>query len=504
MIEVLQNLQNVTKIPELKRRLLVTAGLLAAYRLGAHVPTPGVDAEALSRFFDSVQGTLLGLVDLFSGGNLRSLTVFALGIMPYISASIILQLLTVVVPALERLAKEGEAGRKKITQYTRYGTIVLSAFQSLFIAIGLESMDAGGATLVPNKGWAFRIITMMTLTSGTALIMWLGEQISEKGIGNGISLIIFAGIVVRLPSALEGTYQLLRTGEMKPLALLGVIVLMLAVTAAVIVMQEGQRKIQVQYAKRVVGRRVYGGQSTHIPLRINTAGVIPVIFASSLILFPATLARFVPTWWMQVVSDALSPGPLPRHGLYYILYMGFIVFFTYFYTAIIFNPERSRGQHEEVRRVHPGRAARQEDGGVHRPGPHADHAPRRDVSRHDLGLPGLSDPGVQRAVLLRRHEPPDRGRRRPRHGAADGVAPPDAALRRLPAPPHEGPGLRCGSCCWDRRAPERARRRAGSPRAGACRRSRPGTCCGRPSRTAPGSGSRPGATWTRASWSPTR
>jgi preprotein translocase subunit SecY len=339
VIEVLKNLQNVTKIPELKRRLLVTAGLLAAYRLGAHVPTPGVDAEALARFFDSVQGTLLGLVDLFSGGNLRSLTVFALGIMPYISASIILQLLTVVVPALERLAKEGEAGRKKITQYTRYGTIVLSAFQSLFIAIGLESMNApGGVILVPNPGWGFRLVTMITLTSGTALIMWLGEQISEKGIGNGISLIIFAGIVVRLPSALEGTYQLLRTGEMKPLALLGVLVLMLAVTAAVIVMQEGQRKIQVQYAKRVVGRRVYGGQSTHIPLRINTAGVIPVIFASSLILFPATLARFVPTWWMQAVSDALSPGPLPQHGLYYLLYMGFIVFFTYFYTAIIFNP----------------------------------------------------------------------------------------------------------------------------------------------------------------------
>ena len=302
MIEVLRNLQNVTKIPELKRRLLVTGGLLAAYRLGAHVPTPGVDAEALARFFDSVQGTLLGLVDLFSGGNLRSLTVFALGIMPYISASIILQLLTVVVPALERLAKEGEAGRKKITQYTRYGTIVLSAFQSLFIAIGLESMNApGGVTLVPNQGWGFRLVTMMTLTSWTALIMWLGEQISEKGIGNGISLIIFAGIVVRLPSALEGTYQLLRTGEMKPLVLLGVIALMLAVTAAVIVMQEGQRKIQVQYAKRVVGRRVYGGQSTHIPLRINTAGVIPVIFASSLILFPATLARFVPAWWMQAV-----------------------------------------------------------------------------------------------------------------------------------------------------------------------------------------------------------
>jgi preprotein translocase subunit SecY len=193
-------------------------------------------------------------------------------------------------------------------------------------------------TLVPNPGWAFRLLTMITLTAGTALIMWLGEQISEKGIGNGISLIIFAGIVVRLPSALVGTYTLLSTGEMKPLVLLGVVGLMLAVTAAVVLMQEGQRKIPVQYAKRVVGRRVMGGQSTHIPLRINTAGVIPVIFASSLILFPATLARFVPTWWMQAVSEALSPGPLPKHGLYYLLYMGFIIFFSYFYTAIVFNP----------------------------------------------------------------------------------------------------------------------------------------------------------------------
>jgi preprotein translocase subunit SecY len=340
VIEVLQNLQNVTKIPELKRRLLVTFGLLAAYRLGAHVPTPGVDAEALSRFFDQVQGTLLGLVDLFSGGNLRRLTIFALGIMPYISASIILQLLTVVVPALERLAKEGEAGRKKITQYTRYGTIVLSAFQSLFIAIGLESMnDPGGATLVPFPGWGFRLLTMTTLTAGTALIMWLGEQISEKGIGNGISLIIFAGIVVRLPSALVATYtQVVETKEIGPLTLLAIALLMVGVTAAVVIMQEGQRKIPVQYAKRVVGRRVYGGQSTHIPLRINTAGVIPVIFASSIILFPATLARFVPTFWMQAISDSLSPGPLPRHGLYYVLYMGFIIFFTYFYTAIVFNP----------------------------------------------------------------------------------------------------------------------------------------------------------------------
>ncbi len=335
MIEIVQNFQNIFKIPELKRRLLITLGLLAAYRLGAHVPTPGIDGQALAQFFDQLQGTLLGLVDLFSGGNLRRLTVFALGIMPYISASIILQLLTVVIPALERLAKEGEAGRKKITQYTRYGTILLSAFQSLFIAVGLEGMQSpSGVTIVPHPGWGFRLMTMITLTAGTALIMWLGEQISEKGIGNGISLIIFAGIVVRLPSAVVSTYTLLSTGELKPLIFLGILVVMAGVTAAVVIMQEGQRKIPVQYAKRVVGRRVYGGQSTHIPLRINTAGVIPVIFASSIILFPATLARFVPTWWMQAIADSLSPGA----ALYTLLYMGFIVFFTYFYTAIIFNP----------------------------------------------------------------------------------------------------------------------------------------------------------------------
>jgi preprotein translocase subunit SecY len=335
MIEGLQSFQNVFKIPELKRRLLITAGLLAAYRIGAHVPTPGIDGHALSLFFDQAQNTLLGMVDLFSGGNLRRLTVFALGIMPYISASIILQLLTVVIPALERLAKEGEAGRKKITQYTRYGTIVLSAVQAMGIAIGLEAMRGpDGVAIVPVSGWGFRLLTMITLTTGTALIMWLGEQISEKGIGNGISLIIFAGIVVRLPSAIVASYTLIATGELKLFVFGALIVMMVLVTAAVVIMQEGQRKIPVQYAKRIVGRRMFGGQSTHIPLRINTAGVIPVIFASSIILFPATLTRFIPHPWMQVVADALSPGRFT----YTFLYAGFIIFFTYFYTAIVFNP----------------------------------------------------------------------------------------------------------------------------------------------------------------------
>ena len=335
MFETLQSFRNIFRIEELKRRVLITLGLLAAYRLGAHVPTPGIDGHALAQFFDQVQGTLLGMVDLFSGGNLRRLTVFALGIMPYISASIILQLLTVVIPALERLAKEGEAGKKKITQYTRYGTIALSLIQAFGIAVGLEGMRGpGGTAIVPDPGWGFRLLTMITLTTGTALIMWLGEQISEKGIGNGISLIIFAGIVVRLPSAIVSSYTLISTGELRLPVFLGLVVMMLLVTAAVILMQEGQRKIPVQYAKRVVGRRVYGGQSTHIPLRINTAGVIPVIFASSLILFPATLTRFINHPWMQAITEALSPG----HITYTVLYCGLIIFFAYFYTAIVFNP----------------------------------------------------------------------------------------------------------------------------------------------------------------------
>src|SRR5205809_3773563 len=308
--------------------------MLVAYRIGAHVPTPGIDGHALAQFFDQAQGTLLGMVDLFSGGNLRRLSIFALGIMPYISASIILQLLTVVVPALERLAKEGEAGRKKITQYTRYGTIVLSVVQSLGIAIGLEGMRPEGMTIVPNPGWGFRLLTMVTLTAGTALIMWIGEHISEKGIGNVSSLIIFAGIAVRLPSVVGASYELIRNREMSVLTFVVIVGAMVLVTAAVVLMQEGQRKIPVQYAKRVVGRRVYGGQSTHIPLRINTAGVIPVIFASSLILFPATITRFVPHPWMHAIADAPSPGRFT----YTLLYMGLIVFFAYFYTAIVFNP----------------------------------------------------------------------------------------------------------------------------------------------------------------------
>ena len=327
--------QNVFKIPELKKRILFTIGLLAVYRVGVHVPTPGIDAVALASFFARAQGTLLGLFDMFSGGALTRLSVFALGIMPYISASIILQLLTVVVPHLERLSKEGEEGHKKITQYTRYGTVLLSVIQSFGISVGLESMTSpGGAAVVLHPGWSFRLMTVITLTAGTSFIMWLGEQITERGIGNGISLIIFAGIVARMPSAIGNTFRLISTGEMGIFAILIMIVLMISVVAFIIYVEQGQRRIPVQYAKRVIGRKMYGGQSTHLPLKINTSGVIPPIFASSIIMFPATIASFMKVPWMQSVAAAMRPG----NAVYELLYVGFIFFFCYFYTAVTFNP----------------------------------------------------------------------------------------------------------------------------------------------------------------------
>jgi preprotein translocase subunit SecY len=327
--------QNIFKIPELKKRILYSFALLSVYRIGVHVPTPGIDSVALASFFERAKGTLLGLFDMFSGGALERLSVFALGIMPYISASIILQLLTVVIPHLERLSKEGEQGRKKITQYTRYGTVVLSIIQGFGISVGLENMTApGGAPVVIMPGWGFRLMTIITLTAGTAFIMWLGEQITERGIGNGISLIIFAGIVARLPTAVGNTFRLVSTGEMGIFPVLILAVLMVAVVAFIIFVEQGQRRIPVQYAKRVVGRRMYGGQSTHLPLKINTSGVIPPIFASSIIMFPATLASFITIPWMQRVASAITPGNV----FYELLYVGFIFFFCYFYTAGTFNP----------------------------------------------------------------------------------------------------------------------------------------------------------------------
>ncbi|MGD9364947.1 MAG: preprotein translocase subunit SecY [Desulfobacteraceae bacterium] len=326
---------NILKIPELKRRLLYTAALLAVYRVGVHVPTPGIDGMALKSFFDSMQGTIFGVVNMFTGGALERLSVFALGIMPYISASIILQLLTVVIPHLEQLKKEGEQGHKKITQYTRYGTVILSIIQGFGIAVGLESMQSPtGAAVVFNAGWGFRFLTVITLTAGTAFIMWLGEQITERGIGNGISLIIFAGIVARMPAAIGNTFRLLQQDEMGIFTVIILLVVMVAVIGFIIYVEQGQRRIPVQYAKRVVGRRMYGGQSTHLPLKINSSGVIPPIFASSILMFPATIAQFTQVSWLQTFSQLMQPG-----GVYYnLLFVGFIVFFCYFYTAVTFNP----------------------------------------------------------------------------------------------------------------------------------------------------------------------
>ncbi|MEJ2659569.1 MAG: preprotein translocase subunit SecY [Desulfobacteraceae bacterium] len=328
---------NIFKIPELKRRLLFTAALLAVYRIGVHVPTPGIDGGALSEFFDAAKGTIFGVVNMFTGGGLERLSVFALGIMPYISASIILQLLTVVIPHLEQLKKEGEQGQKKITQYTRYGTVILSIIQGFGIAVGLEGMQSPttGAAVVFVPGWGFRLMTVITLTAGTAFIMWLGEQITERGIGNGISLIIFAGIVARMPSAIGNTFRLMSQGEMNIFTLVIILLGMVAVIGFIIYIEQGQRRIPVQYAKRVIGRRMYVGQSTHLPLKINSSGVIPPIFASSILMFPATIAQFTQVGWLQSFSQLMRPG-----GLYYnLLFVGFIVFFCYFYTAVTFNPE---------------------------------------------------------------------------------------------------------------------------------------------------------------------
>lgn len=326
---------SIAKIPELRRRLIFTLLILAVYRIGVAVPTPGINGQALADFFARAQGTLFGMFNLFSGGALERLSVFALGIMPYISASIIFQLLTVVIPYLEKLSKEGEMGRKKITQYTRYATVVLSVIQGFGISFGLEQMQGpAGEAIVLNPGWTFRLMTVITLTSGTAFIMWLGEQITERGVGNGISLIIYAGIVARMPAAIGNSYELLRTGELGLFLILVVIAVMVSVVGAIIFMERGQRRIPIQYAKRVVGRKIYGGQSTHLPLKVNTAGVIPPIFASSLLMFPLTIANFMENPITNAVKNHMSPENI----IYNLVYVGLIIFFCYFYTAVVFNP----------------------------------------------------------------------------------------------------------------------------------------------------------------------
>jgi preprotein translocase subunit SecY len=334
-----QALANLFRIEDLRKRVLFTLALLAVYRIGAHIPTPGINSELLNQIFAQAQGTALGIFDLFSGGNFRRLTIFALGIMPYITSSIILQLMTVVFPYLERLQKEGELGRRKITQYTRYLTIVLSVIQSLSTASLLQSQSLNGASVVYHPGWGFKLMTVLTLTTGSAFIMWLGEQISERGIGNGMSLIIFVGIVVGLPRAMVDLWEKSRTqawGVFTPMAIILLLVLMVAVVAFIVLVEQGQRRIPVQYAKRVVGRRVMGGQSTYLPLRVNSGGVIPPIFASSLLAFPATLGLLVGSRWAFVkdFADKVKWG----EPLYTLLYVTLILLFAFFYVGIVFNP----------------------------------------------------------------------------------------------------------------------------------------------------------------------
>ncbi|HVA68044.1 MAG TPA: preprotein translocase subunit SecY [Candidatus Binataceae bacterium] len=330
---MLDGFSNASRIPELRRRLWFTAVMLVVYRLGVAVPTPGIDGQALASFFDAASSTLFGWVNLFSGGALARFSVFALGIMPYISVAIILDLLKIAVPAIDELYKEGEAGRRKISQYTRYGTVALSLVQGLMIAYSLEHIQApGGGSVVYNPGIRFMLMTMLTVTAGTMFVMWIGEQITERGIGNGISLIIMAGIIARLPSALGSTVQFVREGEMSLFVLILILATVVLVTGGIVYVESGQRRIPVQYARRVVGRRVYGGQSSHLPLKINTSGVIPPIFASSILVFPATVATFVPA--AKEYTRFLVPGTF----VYNIVYVALIIFFCYFYTAVTFNP----------------------------------------------------------------------------------------------------------------------------------------------------------------------
>lgn len=327
---------SAASIPELRKRVIFTLFMLFVYRMGVQIPTPGINGEALSAFFTQNASTLFGMFNMFSGGALENFSIFALGIMPYISASIIIQLLTVVIPQLETLSKEGEAGRRKITQYTRYGTVVLSVIQGFFIASGLEGMTSpNGIAIVIDPGLQFKLMTVITLTSGTAFIMWLGEQMTERGIGNGISLIIFSGIVARMPAAVGNTIQLIKSGELSLILVPLIVAMMFLVVAFIIFIETSQRRIPIQYAKRVVGRRVYGGQSSHLPLKINVSGVIPPIFASSLMMFPATIGAFVQVEWVQQLSAAFSPGTV----YYYAMFIGMIVFFCFFYAAVTFKAD---------------------------------------------------------------------------------------------------------------------------------------------------------------------
>jgi len=331
-----EGVQNLANIPELRRRLLFLLGALAVYRIAVQIPTPGINVDALMALFSRAGGTIFGFIDMFSGGALRKLSICALGIMPYISASIILELLTVVFPSIKEMRKEGPEGRRKIAYYTRYLTVAICLIQGFGIAVGLERMSGpNGEPIVMFPGWGFRLLTMLTLTTGTVFLMWLGEQMTEHGIGNGISMLIFAGIVARLPSAVVNTVRFVKTGELSPAILVFVLILVVAVVGFTVFMERAQRRIPVHYARRMVGRQIMGGQTTYLPLKINMAGVIPPIFASSVLMFPATVATFIPIAAVQHWANLFRPGTL----IYEIIFVALIIFFCYFYTAIIFNPE---------------------------------------------------------------------------------------------------------------------------------------------------------------------
>ncbi|MFW2331069.1 MAG: preprotein translocase subunit SecY [Nitrospinota bacterium] len=335
-----QSLAGIAKIPELKNRILFTLAMLIVFRIGSHIPLPGVNKVALADFFQNMSGTMFEFFDMFTGSNFSQATIFALGIMPYISSSIILQLMTTVIPYLEKLKKEGERGRKQITQITRYGTIILATIQGMGISFWLESLQSpGGVGAVSEPGWSFRLMTVITVVAGTSFLMWLGEQITERGIGNGISLIIFAGIVADIPSAIFQTFELVSIGQINLIIILALIVFMCFVLGAIVFMESAQRRLTINYAKRMMGRKMLGGTSSHLPLKVNTAGVIPPIFASSIIMLPATLLIFLDPSnssgsWLSTLSGSLQPGRL----FYEIFYVGAIFFFCYYYTAMIFNP----------------------------------------------------------------------------------------------------------------------------------------------------------------------
>ncbi|KAA0258454.1 preprotein translocase subunit SecY [Deferribacter autotrophicus] len=349
----MKKIEEIFSIPDLRKRVLFTLFLLIVYRIGTHIPTPGINADALAQFFARQTGTLLGFFDMFTGGALKRLTVFGLGIMPYISAAIILELLTVVSPGLAELKKQGTQGREKITKYTRYGTVLISAIQGLGIAIGLEAMSApDGSSVVLFPGWGFRLTTMITLTTGTVFLMWLGEKITEKGIGNGISLIIFAGIIARFPAAVINTIRLLQTGELQLITLIIVLAIIIVVTAAVIFMEISYRRIPIQYVRR----GTYAGMrssvtSSYLPIRLNPAGVIPIIFAASIVAFPSTLSSFAKNPILAKIGYYFSPSSI----FYYLFYVALIIFFTYFYTSIIFNPDDIADNIEKSHGVIPGK-----------------------------------------------------------------------------------------------------------------------------------------------------